>query len=211
MIIRKRLGLLIVITLLCTFVAGIYSFYVVKPTYQTDMSIIIGDIDPAGTNNLENITIFKQLLKTYMAIASSNSVALDASSKLGNLDTKALSKGITITLQTDTQIIGIKALASSPKQAYDNINAITDSFIAEGKKIYPSVSIAALDMAVLPSKPVKPNKQLNIVIGFFIGLMASVGIAFILEYLDTTIKTEEEVKRYLGLSVIVAIPRYKNS
>ena len=68
-----------------------------------------------------------------------------------------------------------------------------------------------MDKAVLPDKPVKPNIKLNIAIAFFIGLMASVGLVFVLEYLDRTIKTEEEVEKYLELPVIATIPRYKNS
>ena len=68
-----------------------------------------------------------------------------------------------------------------------------------------------MDKAVLPDKPVKPNIKLNIAFAFFIGLMASVGLVFVLEYLDRTIKTEEEVEKYLELPVIATIPRYKNS
>ena len=209
-IIRKRLGLIITITLLCTLGGGLFSVFVVKPTYQTDMSIVIGKVDPAVSSNLNDITIYQQLVKTYAAIAASNSVALAASAKLGNIDAKTLISSITITSQTDTQIIGIKALAGSPKNAYDNINAVTDAFIAEAMKIYPSGSLAVMDEAVLPSTPIKPNKKLNIAIAFFIGLIVSIGLVFILEYLDTTIKTEEDVKRYLGLPVIATIPKYKS-
>jgi len=53
----------------------------------------------------------QQLLKTYAAIASSNSVTQDVSNKLG-IDTKT----ITVTPQLDTQMLDIKALADSPKQ-----------------------------------------------------------------------------------------------
>ena len=66
-----------------------------------------------------------------------------------------------------------------------------------------------MDKAVLSDKPVKPNKKLNIAIAFFIGRMASDGLVFVLEYLDRTIKTEEEVEKYLDLPVIATIPRYK--
>lgn len=208
-IIQKRLSLIITITLLCTLAAAIFSFFIIKPTYQTDTSIVIGKITEVNQSNLADVTMYQQLVKTYAAIASSNTVAQDASTKLGNIDVKTLTDSITVTPQADTQIIGIKALGKSPKQAYDNINAISDSFIAQAKKIYPTGSVAIMDKAVLPDKPVKPNKKLNIAISFFIGLMASVGLVFVLEYLDRTIKTEEEVEKYLELPVIATIPRYK--
>lgn len=210
-IIRKRFVLIITITLLCTLAAAIFSFFVIKPTYQTDTSLVIGKIAETDKSSLSDVTMYQQLVKTYAAIASSNSVAQDASNKLGNIDVKTLTNSITVTPQASTQILDIKALAGSPKQAYDNITAVTDSFIAQAMKIYPTGSIAVMDKAVLPDKPVKPNKKLNIAIAFFIGLMASVGLVFVLEYLDRTIKTEEEVERFLELPVIATIPRYKNS
>jgi len=108
----------------------------------------------------------QQLLKTYAAIASSNSVTQDVSNKLG-IDTKT----ITVTPQLDTQMLDIKALADSPKQEYDNINTLSNSFIAEAMKIYPTGNVSVMDKAVLPDKPVKPNIKLNIAIAFFIGLM----------------------------------------
>ena len=210
-IIRKRLTLIIMVTLLCTLASAIFSFFIIKPTYQTDTSFVIGKIADAGKSDSSDFTMYQQLVKTYAVIASSNTVAQDASSKLGNIDVKKFSKSITVTPQADTQIIDIKVIASSPRVAYDNINVLSDSFIAQAKKIYPTGNIGVMDKAVLPDKPIKPNKTLNVAIAFFIGLMASVGLIFTLEYLDKTIKTEEEVARYLELPVIATIPRYKIS
>lgn len=209
-IIRKRLVLIISITLLCTMASAILSFFVIKPTYRTDISIVLGKVGASGTSNLNEITMYQQLLKTYAAIASSNTVAEGASRKLGNVDAKTLSESITITPQTDTQIIGITALADSSKQAYDNINALTNSFISEANKIYPKGNLSVLDKAVLPLNPIKPNKQINIAIAFFVGLMVSIGLGFILEFLDRTIKTEAEVQLYLELPVIGAIANAKD-
>ena len=207
-IIKKRLTLIITITLLCTLASAIFSFFVIKPTYQTGTSLVIGKIAEKDPNNLQDVTMYQQLVKTYAAIASSNTVALDASNKLG-IDVKTLSASVTVTPEALTQILDLKVTAGSPKEAYDNINTLSASFIAQATKIYPTGTIAVMDKAVLPDKPVKPNKKLNIAIAFFIGLMASVGLVFVLENLDRTIKTEEEVEKYLDLPVIATIPRYK--
>lgn len=196
-IIRKRLLFIITITLLCTLASAIFSFFVIKPTYQTDTSFVIGKIADAGKNNSSDFTMYQQLVKTYAAIASSNSVAQDASNKLG-IDTKTFIKSITVTPEVDTQILDIKVLAASPEQAYANINTLSNSFIAQAKKIYPTGDIGVMDKPVLPDKPIKPNKTLNIAIAFFIGLMVSIGLVFVLKNSDKTIKTEEEVEHYIS-------------
>ena len=66
-----------------------------------------------------------------------------------------------------------------------------------------------MDTAVTPDKPVKPNKQLNVMIAFVVGLMAAVGVVFLLEYLDNTIKTTADVEKLLGIPVLGVIPNYE--
>lgn len=53
--------------------------------------------------------------------------------------------------------------------------------------------------------PVKPQPVLNMAIAFVVGLMTGVGLAFLLEYLDNTIKTEQDIERVLQLPVLGAI------
>jgi len=68
-------------------------------------------------------------------------------------------------------------------------------------------SAKIIDPALTPSSPIKPNKRKNLALGFILGLMLGVGLAFLLEYMDQTIKTVEDVKELLGLSIYGIIPR----
>jgi capsular polysaccharide biosynthesis protein len=55
---------------------------------------------------------------------------------------------------------------------------------------------------------VKPKPMMNIIVAFIIGLFIAIGIVFIVEYLDDTIKTTEDVEKYLGLTVLGTIPEF---
>src|SRR5690606_4693261 len=57
--------------------------------------------------------------------------------------------------------------------------------------------------------PIKPNKMLNMAIALVIGLMIGVGLAFLLEYLDTTVKTELDVEEIIGLPIIGVVSPIK--
>nr|WP_277441925.1 Wzz/FepE/Etk N-terminal domain-containing protein [Pelotomaculum isophthalicicum] len=69
-----------------------------------------------------------------------------------------------------------------------------------------STSVVVFSPAMAPAEPVKPKKKLNIAIAFVLGLMASVSLAFLLEFLDNTIKNPEDVAQHLELPVLGMIP-----
>jgi len=70
-----------------------------------------------------------------------------------------------------------------------------------------SSMVEIVDQAVPNFKPVRPNKPLNIILGIVIGLVVGVGLAFFIEYLDTSVKTIDDVERTLQAPVLGVIPQ----
>ena len=67
-------------------------------------------------------------------------------------------------------------------------------------------NISVVDPAITPDRPIKPQKKKNLLLGLLVGLMFGVGAAFFIDYLDDTIKDEEEAKRALGWPMLALIP-----
>ena len=67
--------------------------------------------------------------------------------------------------------------------------------------------VEIVDSATPGAKPVKPNKMLSIILGVVIGLVVGVGLAFFIEYLDTSVKTIDDVERTLQAPVLGVIPQ----
>lgn len=212
-ILKKRLKLILCITLGCTIVSGVVSFFVIKPTYEASSTIIVGK--PNGNQKTDNndVMMYQNLVKTYTQIAESNSVAESTIKKLGgDITLDKLEKMVSVEAESGTQILTIKADNKSPAQAVKIVDTMAESFINESKRVYPTGGdIQIVDRAQYPDKPVKPKKALNVAIAFFLGLLVSVGFAFLLEYSDNTIKTEDDVSKYLGLPVIGVIPKMTDS
>lgn len=209
-IVKKRIKLIALITFAATLTSGILSFFVIKPTYEAKSSIIIGKMSESRSQSLEynDVMMYKQLIKTYSEIAKSRTVAEKTINSL-NLDLKPdeLSKMINVTPMLDTQIITIKVTNKNPGEASRIANAITKTFIDEAMLKLSSGSLSIMDNAVAPEHPSKPNKKLNIVIAFVLGLIVSLGIVLVIEYMDNTIKTENDVGKYLDLPVLGVIPK----
>lgn len=68
-------------------------------------------------------------------------------------------------------------------------------------------NIRIVEKAVLPLYPIKPKKKLNLALSVVFGLMTGVGIAFLLEYMDRSLRTEEDVQRYMDLPVLSVVPK----
>ncbi len=72
------------------------------------------------------------------------------------------------------------------------------------------VSLWIVEEALVNAYPVSPNKKKNLMLGLIVGLMAGVGMAFFVDYLDNTIKYPEETERALGLPVLGLVSLWKD-
>lgn len=210
-VIKKRSKLIIAVTMGCTLLSGIVSFSVIKPTYEAKTTIVIGragnEANDQSQYNYNDIMMFQKLVKTYSQIGKSRVVAESASARLKDVSPEQIQDTLTVTPQTDTQIVELKVQSNNPEKAYRVMNAVSDSFIEQSKRIYPSGNVQVIDAAKIPGKPINPNKFLNIIVAFIIGSIAAVGMSFLLEYMDSTIKTEEDINKWVGLPVIGIVPK----
>ena len=210
-IIKKRILLIAGITALFTIAASAISFYVLKPVYEAETSIIISKpITEVTTQTYNDVLMYQNLVKTYSEIAKSKSVANRASTKLNNkYSVLDIMKASTISPETSTQILNISVRNGSPQDAKAIAEALSTAFIEESAVVFPNGGlIEVMDEPELPQIPVAPNKKLNIAIGLFLGLMASGCLTFLLNYLDRSVKTEDDVAKYLkNVPVLGIIPK----
>lgn len=87
------------------------------------------------------------------------------------------------------------------------LGKLEESKIAEAMQISKA---RIIDIATVPDKPVAPKPKQNTILGFLMGLLIGVGGAFLLEYLDTSIKTSKEIEELTGLTVLATIPLVKD-
>jgi len=88
------------------------------------------------------------------------------------------------------------------------LNALRARVTQKGVEMgLPRTMVEIVDRAERPERPVRPRVMLNIILSVIVGLGAGIGLAYFIEYLDTSVKTVEDVEKYLGLPVIGIIPQ----
>ena len=210
-IIKQRLWIVAIMILISTIMSAVANYYIIKPTYQANALLYVGK----KVNEQEGIAYYDlllsdQLVRDYRELVKSRLVASTVIKELGlvNMSTDQLAGKVSVSLKADTRLIQIKAEDIDPEKAKDIAAKVTEVFKEKAVELMDVENVQVIDSPEAPSYPVSPRKQLNIMIAVFIGLMAGLGIVFLIEYFDDTIKTPEDVQKHLGLPVIGTIPAF---
>jgi len=207
-ILRKRWKMIISITLLATLIAAIVSFFIIAPKYEASTKVFIGKENTKDQNyNSSDIQMYQQLLKTYSEVIKTNDL-VEKAIGTANLDITSgeVLKNLTVTPSANTQILEIKYISKDKILSKNVLDSVTTQFIKSSKDLIPNGNVKIIESVKIPDSPASPNKKMNIAIAFLIGLMISVGLAFLLEFMDNTFTTKDQLEQILGIPVIGTIP-----
>ncbi|WP_159882497.1 YveK family protein [Paenibacillus puerhi] len=215
-IIRKRIWLILAFVLLCTLATGIVSYFFMEPVYEASTKLIVNksneqqglqQVDINSVNlNIRLIDTYKEVIKTPRIM---DKVAKDYPQF--NLNSDQLIKKVRVSSVNNTQVMTLIVQDNSYNKAADIVNAVSKVFQDEIPSIMKVDNVSLLNEATYldnPS-PVKPNPKLNIAISLVVSLMIAIGLAFLMEYLDDSIKTEDDIKQFLDLPTVAMIARIK--
>lgn len=207
--IKKRLWLITLITVIATATSGIVSYFLLTPIYQSSTQILVNQTKTEQqAYNYSDIQTNLQLINTYNVIIKSPKI-LDLVKEQLDLDmtVEQLNSRITVAAEKNSQVISLSVQDADPAQAAAIANTTANVFKSEIANIMSVDNVSVLSEAVVKETPtpIKPRPALNMAIALVVGLMAGVGLAFLLEFLDNTIKTEQDIEKLLELPVLGAI------
>ncbi|QUW21243.1 capsular biosynthesis protein [Sporosarcina sp. Marseille-Q4063] len=205
---KKRLGLIALITIIAITISGVVSFWLLTPIYQSSTQILVTQSKQDQQQqqfNSQDIQANLQLINTYNVIIKSPAILGIVKEEM-NLERSvgALINQVTVNSAQNSQVVNIQVQDEDPKMAVDLANKIATVFQSEIKVLMEIDNVNILTPAELGANPspIKPDPMLNMAIAAVIGLMLGVGLAFLLEYLDTTMKDEQDVEEILDLPII---------
>jgi len=108
--------------------------------------------------------------------------------------------------EKEIQAVALQREADSNQQLYEAVlKRFKETGVAGGLE---TNNVRVIEEATVPTLPVKPRRLWNLLASVVVGLAAGVGVALAIEYLDTTVKTPDDVDRYFGLPVIGIVPAF---
>lgn len=213
-IVRKRLWLIILIAFFTTSLAGIYTFFWVDPVYKADVLVYIWQSNEEGTDsgnlNTSDLALFSQLVNDYEQLAKSRLVTGTVADELGLDDTQAtkLAGQISVSTKQNTRLLLLTVQSTDPQFAASAANKLAQVFSDVVIEKMNVGSVNLIDEAVVPQNPVSPNKTMNLAIGLVLGVMIGVGLVFLIEMLDTRVRTADQVAAITNYALLGVIPEF---
>src|SRR6266576_2208456 len=205
-VIRRWAWLIILCPFVAALVAGVLSFTLPK-TYEAKVALLVRPAQPlSGDPSVAALTA-DQILRTYASWMTKPPVLQKVISDLNlRTDTSALSRQITVTPEPNTTILDVAVRDGDSKGAMKIANTLVNDFIAQVKDTQQTETSASskdnfvvVSPAVEPTQPVFPKPLLNIALGLFIGVIVGLGLAFLLDYLDQSVRSDEILRERTGL------------
>lgn len=199
---------IIIPTAMVTFVIGFcIAMFAVTPMYQSTTGIYVMSRQNSDTLSVSDTQLSSQLTKDYEQLIQSRTVLESVIAQTGIDETYGgLKDRVAISNVKDTRIIYITVTDASPEMAKVLANAIREEGAKHIQAVTSVEAVNVVDEANLPTSPSSPSVAKWALIGGFIGAFVSMAVIVIRYLMDDTIKSSEDVEKYLGWSTLALIP-----
>ena len=209
--VRQHLAVLILCTLAAAIAGFAVSKFVMTPQYESSALMIVNTRQDTTTNvTSDQINSATKLVSTSSIIIKSDTVLQQVINDLGlSLNYSELKDRVTVSAVDDTQVMKVTVRSNNPewaRQVCDDITVVSPDVILEAVE---AGSVKVISQASYSDVPVSPNVKKNTMLGAMVGLVLCLGVILLQVILDNKINSEEDVAKYLDMTVVGVIPVYE--
>lgn len=189
--------------------AFIFSKFVVTPTYEsTTRILVLNRQDTAGGSlTYSDLQLGTSLTKDYPELIQSRYVVEKVVENFGlNTTYEAFIKKIQVSTKSDSRIIDITITDEDPVMAKEIADALRDIAAERIVEVTDIQAVNMVDEANIPERPANPSVIKWTLIGFLLGGVLAAAVVLVRFLLDDTIKSSEDIEKYLHLSTLGLIP-----
>ena len=215
-LIKEKLSIIILITICSIIISTIATLFFIDPTYESKISVIIGpnqsiSDDYSSYQSSYDIVMYQKMVKTYSELLTSKIVLQDVIENTGlDLNLESLASMIQIKTTTESEFINITVEDKIPEVTTLVANQLALSLKNISSEIRGVDNVILVDTAPIPEKPTKPNIIINITLSFILGLIFSISLVVLINYLDQRIKDKDELKELINLPILGEIPNFSS-
>ena len=207
---KKKIWWILATGLLLGCAAGAYSQIFIEPTYTSTSSMLVLSKEET-LSSMSDFQLGTQLASDYQVVIKSTPVMKQVIENLGlNMNTGALQSSIRIENPSNTRILKLSVASRNPelaKEIVDELASVSVEYIGDKMEV---VAPKIVEEGQIPTYKDGPNVKKNALLGLMVGFIISGGLVCLLTVLNDSIKTEDDIERYLGISTLATIPDRKD-
>lgn len=188
---------------------GVFLFtqLVITPSYESTTKIYILNKQENASVTYSDIQLGTQLTKDYAELIQSRFVLEEVVQGMGlNLTYEQMKGKVSVTTPTDTRILAITVKDKDPVMAMKIANAIREAAAVHIMNVMDIQAVNVAETANMPMKKASPSALKNTFVGGILGIFIIIIIVMVRYMMDDTVKTPEDVEKYLQLSTLAVIP-----
>ncbi len=204
---KKKLAVILAFFLIFGILGFVGTRLFIPTTYTTDTRMYV--LSRANENSMvtTDFQIANYVINDYKALITGQNVTKEVISRLGlNMSPNKLSAKIAVTSPANTRVLQISITDEDPRLAAEIANTVREVAATQIEQIMDVSAVRTVYEAEVPRVPSGPNVQRNILRAAFAGLVIILGVYIVIFFIDDSIRTEEDVSRYLGLGTLGVIP-----
>lgn len=179
----------------------------ITPKYQSETSIYVMSKNEESTANANDYVTSNYMTKDYQELITSRPVLEQVIADLDlDYSVSSLKGMITVENKENTRIIAITITDTNPERARKIADAIRATSAVKIKEVMGIENVNVVEPASLSTSPVSPNVFKNMLIGAALGMVLAIAVVIIRHITDDTIKSPDDIEKYLGISTLATIP-----
>ena len=207
LVLIHNLALIISVGIMVALGAFLFTQLLVTPTYESTTKIYILNKQENASVTYSDIQLGTQLTKDYAELIQSRFGLEEVVQGMGlDLTYEQMKEKVSVTTPTDTRILAITVKDSDPVMAMKMANAIREAAAVHIMNVMDIQAVNVAETANMPMKKSSPSVLKNTFIGGLLGVFLIIAVVLVRYLMDDTVKTPEDVEKYLQLSTLAVIP-----
>ena len=207
---KKRALIILAALLAGALIAGVYTKLLITPLYSATSTVLVISKETTLTS-IADLQFGSQLTKDYSMLITSRSVLEEVLDNLGlDMGYGTLKGNVSINNPDETRILQITVTNPDPqlaKELADELAAVSSEYIGDKMEVVPPKII---EKAEVPAAQTSPSMSRNVMLGALAGLVLSAGVVILMTVMNDSIRSEDDIERYLNIPTLASIPDRKD-
>lgn len=202
---KKKIWILVVITILTTLLGFLYAS-TLETMYRARVKVYVGDSSNVmSTYTDEEIKSYTSFMSTFKEIIMIDDF-LDETLQKNHLElsSNTVRHGLSFVSTENSPILEINYTSADQIEARNVLKALTNEYSKQAETIMENVKVQIIDSVKVFT--IEPDKAKVIMVGFAVGVIASIGLILVIDYLDDRVYKKESLERLLSVPVLGQLP-----